>query len=47
MSLEHLAQLGTLTGPRFGLAGVPLRIRGATGSAIQALAIFEDTGAET
>ncbi len=35
----------TLPAPRFQLVGVPLRIRGATGSPIRVIAIFEGEGA--
>lgn len=40
--MEHLAHLETLPGPRFQFVGLPLRIRGATGSPIRAVAIFDD-----
>lgn len=43
--MEHVAHLETLPRPRFLFAGAPLRIRGATGSAIRAMAIFEEEGA--
>jgi kynurenine formamidase len=43
--MEHVARLETLLGPRFQFVGVPLRIRGATGSPIRAIAIFEEEGA--
>lgn len=43
--LEHVAHLKNLPGPRFQFVGVPLRIRGATGSPIRAIAIFEGEGA--
>jgi arylformamidase len=39
--MEHVAHLETLPASRFQFAGVPLRIRGATGSPIRAMAIFE------
>lgn len=39
--MEHIANLETLPAPRFQFVGVPLRIRGATGSPIRAMAIFE------
>jgi len=42
--MEHVANLETLPAPRFQFVGVPLRIRGATGSPIRALAIFEGEG---
>ncbi len=40
--MEHIAHLETLPTPRFQFVGVPLRIRGATGSPIRAVAIFAD-----
>jgi kynurenine formamidase len=43
--MEHVAHLETLPAPRFQFVGVPLRIRGATGSPIRAIAIFEEEGA--
>ena len=43
--MEHVAYLETLPGSRFQSVGVPLRIRGATGSLIRAIAIFEGEGA--
>ena len=43
--MEHIAHLETLPAPRFQFVGVPLRIRGATGSPIRAMAIFEEKGA--
>lgn len=43
--MEHLAHLETLPAPRFQFVGVPLRIRGATGSPIRAVAIFDGEGA--
>lgn len=42
--MEHVAQLETLPASRFQFVGVPLRIRGATGSPIRAIAIFEGEG---
>ena len=42
--MEHIAHLDALQGPRFQFVGVPLRIRGVTGSPIRAIAIFEDEG---
>ncbi len=45
--MEHIARLETLPAPRFQFVGVPLRIRGATGSPIRAIAIFEGEGART
>ncbi len=42
--MEHVAHLETLPAPRFQFVGVPLRIRGATGSPIRAIAIFEGEG---
>jgi arylformamidase len=45
--MEHIAHLETLPAPRFQFVGVPLRIRGATGSPIRAIAIFEGEGART
>ncbi len=43
--MEHIAHLETLPAPRFQFVGVPLLIRGATGSPIRAIAIFEEEGA--
>ncbi len=43
--LEHIAHLETLPSPRFQFVGVPLRIRGATGSPIRAVGIFDGEGA--
>ena len=45
--MEHVAHLETLPGPRFLFVGAPLRIRGATGSPIRAMAIFEEEGVHT
>jgi kynurenine formamidase len=42
--MEHIANLETLPGPRFRFVGLPLRVKGATGSPIRAVAIFEDKG---
>jgi kynurenine formamidase len=42
--MEHIANLETLPGPRFQFVGLPLRVKGATGSPIRAVAIFEDKG---
>jgi kynurenine formamidase len=42
--MEHVAHLETLPASRFQFVGVPLRIRGATGSPIRAIAIFEGEG---
>lgn len=42
--MEHIANLETLPGPRFQFIGLPLRVKGATGSPIRAVAIFEDKG---
>jgi len=42
--MEHAAQLETLPASHFQFVGVPLRIRGATGSPIRAIAIFEGEG---
>ena len=42
--MEHVAHLEALSAPRFQFVGVPLRIRGATGSPIRAIAIFEGEG---
>ncbi len=39
--MEHIAHLDALPGARFQFVGVPLRIRGATGSPIRAIAIIE------
>lgn len=39
--MEHVAHLETLPVPRFQFVGLPLRIRGATGSPIRAIAILE------
>jgi kynurenine formamidase len=43
--IEHLVNLDRLPGPRFQFVGLPLRIKGATGSPIRAVAIFQDKGA--
>jgi kynurenine formamidase len=43
--MEHIAHLDALPMPRFQFVGVPLRIRGATGSPIRAIAIIEQEGA--
>jgi len=43
--MEQVAHLESLPAPRFQIVGVPLRIRGATGSPIRAIAIFEGEGA--
>ena len=43
--LEHLANLDQLPTPRFQFVGLPLRIKGATGSPIRAVAIIQDRGA--
>ncbi|HTU02106.1 MAG TPA: cyclase family protein [Candidatus Sulfotelmatobacter sp.] len=42
--MEHVAHLEMLPRPRFQFVGVPLRIKGASGSPIRALAIFDDKG---
>ena len=42
--MEHIANLETLPGPRFQFVGLPLRVKGATGSPIRAVAIFEEKG---
>jgi len=42
--MEHIANLDRLPGPRFQFVGLPLRIRGATGSPIRAVAIFDKEG---
>lgn len=42
--MEHIANLEILPAPRFQFVGVPLRIRGATGSPIRAIAIYEREG---
>lgn len=39
--MEHVAHLDALPRARFQFVGVPLRIRGATGSPIRAIAIIE------
>ena len=44
--MEHVAHLETLPAPRFQFVGVPLRIRGATGSPIRAMAILEEEGVQ-
>jgi len=44
--MEHIAHLETLPAPRFKFVGAPLRIRGATGSPIRAMAIFEEEGVQ-
>jgi kynurenine formamidase len=43
--MEHVAHLATLPTRRFQFVGVPLKIRGATGSPIRAIALFEEEGA--
>lgn len=45
--MEQIAHLETLPAPRFQFVGMPLRIRGATGSPIRAVAIFDGEGAHT
>ena len=47
LTMEHLAHLETLPVARFQFVGLPLRIRGATGSPIRAVAILEDKGERT
>jgi len=42
--MEHLAHLETLPTARFQFVGLPLKIKGATGSPIRAVAIIEDKG---
>ncbi len=44
--MEHIAHLETVPMPRFQFIGLPLRIRGATGSPIRAIAIVEDRGTQ-
>ena len=43
--MEHVAHLDVLPRARFQFVGVPLRIRGATGSPIRAIAIIQLEGA--
>jgi arylformamidase len=43
--MEHIANLDKLLVPRFQFVGLPLRIKGATGSPIRAIAIFQEKGA--
>jgi len=43
--MEHIMHLETVPVHRFQFFGVPLRIKGATGSPIRAMAILEDKGA--
>ncbi len=43
--MEHIMHLETVPVHRFQFVGVPLRIKGATGSPIRAMAILEDKGA--
>jgi arylformamidase len=43
--IEHLVNLDQLPIPRFQFVGLPLRIKGATGSPIRAVAIIQDKGA--
>lgn len=43
--MEHLVRLEALPAHRFQFVGVPLRIKGASGSPIRAMAIFEEKGA--
>lgn len=45
--MEHIANLDKLPVPRFQFVGLPLRIKGATGSPIRAVAIIEDKGVTT
>jgi len=45
--MEHIANLEKLPVPRFQFVGLPLRIKGATGSPIRAVAIIQDKGATT
>jgi kynurenine formamidase len=40
--LEHIANLETLPSPRFQFIGLPLRVRGASGSPIRAVGIIEE-----
>jgi kynurenine formamidase len=42
--MEHVAYLETLPASRFQVVGVPLRIRGGTGSPIRAIAVYEGEG---
>ena len=42
--MEHLAHLETLPAARFQFIGLPLKLKGATGSPIRAVAIIEDKG---
>ena len=44
--MEHIAHLDMLPKPRFLFVGAPLRVRGATGSPIRAMAIFAEEGVE-
>jgi kynurenine formamidase len=41
--IEELANLDRLPAPRFQFVGLPLKIKGATGSPIRAVAIIEDS----
>ena len=43
--IEELANLAALPVPRFQFVGLPLKIRGATGSPIRAVAIIENGAA--
>ena len=43
--IEELGNLEQLPMPRFQFVGLPLKVRGATGSPIRAVAILEDKGA--
>jgi len=43
--IEHLVNLDQLRVPRSQFVGLPLRIKGATGSPIRAVAIIQDKGA--
>lgn len=43
--IEELGNLEQLAVPRFQFVGLPLKVRGATGSPIRAVAILEDKGA--
>jgi len=45
-SIEHLANLDRLPAPRFQFVALPLRIKGAAGSPIRAVAIIGDRGAD-
>ena len=44
--MEHLLHLETLPAARFQFVGLPLRIKGAVGSPIRAIAMIENEGGQ-